>query len=163
MDRLVRTCKKLACSYKLTLRIRPGWFCCTCFSQNKNKSFMSEIERSYNAKFCLDDCCDVQIDKYLHYGLRNRQMMPDAYFSKLTDYSNETKQLNHVSVSFLFFSWEILGRGGLNLACSKRYDCWDWFFVKQTGQRCPGFVLKLYYSLSAAVFSIIQRNNINVC
>ena len=51
----------------------------------------------------------MQIDKYLHYGLRNRQMLPDAYFSKLTDYSNETKQLNHVSVSFLFLPENFLG------------------------------------------------------
>ncbi|XP_075263952.1 uncharacterized protein LOC142355779, partial [Convolutriloba macropyga] len=74
------TVDKVACSAWFEVLIRHEW---------RRINYIDEIGPY--------DCCDVQIDKYLHYGLRNRQMLPDAYFSKLTDYSNETKQLNHVS------------------------------------------------------------------
>merc|ERR1712226_229936 len=42
-----------------------------------------------------------QLVKYMHYGLRNKQMMPDVYMEKLMDYKNETnKRLNHISSAY---------------------------------------------------------------
>ncbi|XP_075265061.1 uncharacterized protein LOC142357304 isoform X2 [Convolutriloba macropyga] len=42
------------------------------------------------------ECCGMQVLKYSVLGLRNRQMSPDEYMAKLSNYSNEDdKPLNH--------------------------------------------------------------------
>ena len=53
--------------------------------------------------FVLADCCRDQTMKYLVHGLHNKEWNPQQYISKLTDYDNETKPLNYISV--YFFHW----------------------------------------------------------
>ena len=56
----------------------------------------------------LEDCCRGQAEEYLVNGFLNKQMAPDDYMAKLTDYKNEdNKPLNYLSVK-LYNDYRVL-------------------------------------------------------
>ena len=52
-------------------------------------------------QFRPSHCCDGQTGKYLFHGFSNLGMTPEQYMFKLTDYSEDNKPLNFISVSTL--------------------------------------------------------------
>ena len=71
-------------------------FCCFC-----TVFFIYQANVSKLAKYLhlfLGGCCDSQVKKYIRNGFRNRNLPPDKYLEILTNYRDENRSLNYLSV-----------------------------------------------------------------
>ena len=62
------------------------------------KLFPAFFRRNVNFFDVSENCCEDQTAKYILHGYMNRNMTPDDYLDKLTDYTDEHLGINFIGV-----------------------------------------------------------------